>query len=165
MDRIRTLRYSLPGRQLTFKDWAPAIAMVGVYGIFFAEIAAYRIGSKRMSKLGIDYSAHQEPSAGADAHGHSHNHEGASSDGESHGHGHGHATSPVKSAVDLEKSASDSDSTLAHAPSNAEASAQLIAVAVLEFGVVLHSVIIGLTLAVNEDFITLFIVLIFHRTF
>jgi zinc transporter 1/2/3 len=27
----------------------------------------------------------------------------------------------------------------------------------------LHSVIIGLTLAVNENFITLFIVIIFHR--
>lgn len=44
-----------------------------------------------------------------------------------------------------------------------EGLSQLVAVAVLEFGVVLHSVIIGLTLAVNEEFITLFIVIIFHR--
>jgi zinc transporter 1/2/3 len=47
--------------------------------------------------------------------------------------------------------------------SSAEGISQLIAVAVLEFGVMLHSVIIGLTLAVNENFITLFIVIIFHR--
>ena len=40
---------------------------------------------------------------------------------------------------------------------------QLISVAILEFGVVLHSILIGLTLAVNEDFIVLFVVLIFHR--
>jgi zinc transporter 1/2/3 len=33
----------------------------------------------------------------------------------------------------------------------------------LEFGVVLHSILIGLTLAVDEDFIVLFVVLIFHR--
>ena len=46
---------------------------------------------------------------------------------------------------------------------SAEGISQLIAVSVLEFGVMLHSVIIGLTLAVNEDFITLFIVIIFHR--
>ena len=41
--------------------------------------------------------------------------------------------------------------------------AQLISIAILEFGVVLHSILIGLTLAVDEDFIILFIVLIFHR--
>lgn len=154
---------------LTLQDFAPACALGAVYFIFFLEIAAYRIGSKRMNKLGIDYNAHQEPSAASDAHGHSH-----SADGDGHGHGHDHSHdhghshghghgSPAESTVDVEKSASDSNSTLAHAPSNAEATAQLIAVAVLEFGVILHSVIIGLTLAVNENFITLFIVLIFHR--
>lgn len=41
--------------------------------------------------------------------------------------------------------------------------AQFISIAILEFGVVLHSVLIGLTLAVDENFIILFIVLIFHR--
>lgn len=41
--------------------------------------------------------------------------------------------------------------------------AQLVGVAILEFGIVLHSVIIGLTLAVDDGFRTLFIVLIFHR--
>jgi zinc transporter 1/2/3 len=43
--------------------------------------------------------------------------------------------------------------------------AQILGVAILEFGVVLHSVIIGLTLAVDDGFTTLFIVLIFHRKF
>lgn len=44
--------------------------------------------------------------------------------------------------------------------------AQLTAVFILEFGVVFHSVFVGLTLAVaGEEFITLFIVLIFHQTF
>jgi zinc transporter 1/2/3 len=46
-----------------------------------------------------------------------------------------------------------------------EAAKQLIGVAVLEFGVVLHSIIIGLTLAVNDNFIILFIVIIFHRAY
>ena len=40
---------------------------------------------------------------------------------------------------------------------------QFISIAILEFGVVLHSVLVGLTLAVDEDFIVLFIVLVFHR--
>ena len=41
--------------------------------------------------------------------------------------------------------------------------AQVIGIAILEFGVFLHSVLVGLTLAVDENFIILFIVLIFHR--
>lgn len=44
-------------------------------------------------------------------------------------------------------------------------SGQIMGVATLEFGVCLHSVIIGLTLAVTEDsgFDVLFIVIIFHQ--
>jgi len=40
---------------------------------------------------------------------------------------------------------------------------QFISIAILEFGVVLHSVLVGLTLAVDENFVVLFIVLVFHR--
>lgn len=44
--------------------------------------------------------------------------------------------------------------------------AQLTAVGVLEFGIIFHSVFIGLTLAVSgNEFTTLFIVLVFHQTF
>jgi zinc transporter 1/2/3 len=45
-------------------------------------------------------------------------------------------------------------------------SAQLTAVFILEFGVIFHSVFIGLTLAVSgPEFVTLYIVLVFHQTF
>ena len=62
----------------------------------------------------------------------------------------------------------DEEAIIGQVPTNelsheAEGAAQLIAVAVLEFGIILHSVIIGLTLGVTDDFITLFIVIIFHR--
>ncbi|KAF1841714.1 Zip-domain-containing protein [Cucurbitaria berberidis CBS 394.84] len=44
--------------------------------------------------------------------------------------------------------------------------AQLTAVFILEFGVIFHSIFIGLTLAVaGDEFITLYIVLVFHQTF
>ncbi|GAA5925512.1 uncharacterized protein JCM15063_005045 [Sporobolomyces koalae] len=43
--------------------------------------------------------------------------------------------------------------------------AQIIGVGILEFGVILHSFIIGLTLAVNAEFVPLFCVLIFHQAF
>jgi zinc transporter 1/2/3 len=43
--------------------------------------------------------------------------------------------------------------------------AQLTAIFVLEFGVIFHSIFIGLTLAVTDNFIILFVVLVFHQTF
>lgn len=44
--------------------------------------------------------------------------------------------------------------------------AQLTSIFILEFGIIFHSVFIGLTLAVSgPEFITLFIVLVFHQTF
>ena len=51
-----------------------------------------------------------------------------------------------------------------HTTTPALASAQLVGIAILEFGVILHSFLIGLTLAVTENFKILFIVLVFHRT-
>jgi zinc transporter 1/2/3 len=44
--------------------------------------------------------------------------------------------------------------------------AQMTAIFILEFGIIFHSVFIGLTLAVSgSEFDTLFVVLIFHQTF
>ncbi|KAI9802728.1 MAG: hypothetical protein M1825_002750 [Sarcosagium campestre] len=43
---------------------------------------------------------------------------------------------------------------------------QMTAIFILEFGVIFHSIFIGLTLAVaGEEFITLYVVLVFHQTF
>jgi solute carrier family 39 (zinc transporter), member 1/2/3 len=45
-------------------------------------------------------------------------------------------------------------------------SAQLTAIFILEFGVIFHSIFVGLTLAVaGEEFTTLYVVLVFHQTF
>lgn len=44
--------------------------------------------------------------------------------------------------------------------------AQLTGIFILEFGVIFHSIFIGLTLAVSgEEFITLYVVLVFHQSF
>jgi solute carrier family 39 (zinc transporter), member 1/2/3 len=77
----------------------------------------------------------QGPSTQSSSHSHSHTHS------HSHNHGSGHL----------------GDSALA----------QLVGIAILEFGVLLHSVLIGLTLAVTgpDQFVVLFVVLVFHQTF
>ncbi|WRT64880.1 uncharacterized protein IL334_001816 [Kwoniella shivajii] len=165
-------------------DWAPAIAMAAVYGIFFAEVAAYRIGTKRLEKLGVNYSSHAHDET--DAHAHTHNHDPPLSVDTSvpahqhhlhpsssniHSHSHAHEdTDPRLQAISEKHLKHDAESgseseTVNQLPSNAEATAQLVAVGVLEFGVVLHSIIIGLTLGVTDEFITLFIVIIFHQMF
>ena len=55
-----------------------------------------------------------------------------------------------------------------HKPSHEveDYAAQMTAIFILEFGVIFHSIFVGLTLAVaGEEFITLYIVLVFHQTF
>lgn len=148
--------------------------MAAIYGIFFAEVAAYRMGTARLARLGINYSSHADDHT--DAHAHDHRHP-APLNVDTSGpvdplHVHPSrletdtAVSPISAtrekAKDLESADNQSINSL---PSSAEAAAQLIGVAVLEVGVILHSVIIGLTLAVNEDFTTLFVVIIFHQMF
>ena len=44
-------------------------------------------------------------------------------------------------------------------------SSQMTAIFILEFGVIFHSIFIGLTLAVTDNFVILFVVLVFHQIF
>jgi solute carrier family 39 (zinc transporter), member 1/2/3 len=53
-----------------------------------------------------------------------------------------------------------------HTEDDTNFAAQMTAVFILEFGVIFHSIFIGLTLAVaGEEFVILYIVLVFHQTF
>ncbi|KAG6845512.1 hypothetical protein H0H87_008409 [Tephrocybe sp. NHM501043] len=71
------------------------------------------------------------------------------------------------SSTDIESHGQHDDHAhAAHANTVADSpAAQIIGVAILEFGVALHSILIGLTLAVDPDFKVLFVVLVFHQTF
>ncbi|KAG9312726.1 ZIP-like iron-zinc transporter [Chiua virens] len=116
-----------------------ALAMLSLYGIFIVEIIAFRVGTAKLAALGIQHDAH--------------------------GHGVGsHAAHGPEGAFEEQKSMA----TLETSPTNHfddSAAAQIIGVFILEFGVLLHSLLIGLTLAVSSDFIVLFVVIIFHQTF
>lgn len=50
-------------------------------------------------------------------------------------------------------------------PGLSAAASEILGVAILEFGVIFHSVIIGITLGTTNDFTVLFIVIIFHQMF
>ncbi|KAJ1306955.1 hypothetical protein OPQ81_007935 [Rhizoctonia solani] len=135
--------------------WVPAIAMMAVFFIFFVELAAYRWGTAKLDALGVK---------AYDNHGHAHDTAGRHS-------AHGPEIAE-QGDTNAEKMANQSDSEIGSDQDIPRSSrithsalAQLLGVGILEFGVVFHSILIGMTLAVDEDFIILFIVLIFHQMF
>jgi hypothetical protein len=75
-------------------------------------------------------------------HGHGHGH------GHDHGHGHGDSYEEEREGI-----------------LSSSSFAQILSVVILEFGVVFHSFIIGMTLSVSTEFIPLLVVLTFHQLF
>ena len=127
--------------------------MTAVFFLFFAELIAFRWGTARLTKLGENYDTH--------AHGHGYT-----------AHGPEGVNDPTTVATTEPKSSRSSDSesqtqaVVQHTTTHGSSPlAQIVAVIILEFGVIFHSVIIGLTLAVDEAFKVLFIVIVFHQMF
>jgi solute carrier family 39 (zinc transporter), member 1/2/3 len=125
--------------------------MASVFGIFIAEFFAFRIGTAYMERIGINVEPH-----------------GAQEIVESHtSHEHRPHDNTTKDDVDdgLRDMERRKDSDRDPAPpyddpsaAAASPSAQIIGVLILEFGVIFHSIIIGLTLATSDRFTVLFIV-------
>ncbi|KAG8680592.1 high-affinity Zn(2+) transporter zrt1, partial [Ceratobasidium sp. 395] len=135
-------------------SWAPALAMISVFLVFFVEMAAFRWGTAKLDALGAKaYDTHGHAQEGAGRHG-----------------AHGPETSippPTNTLSNPEKMSVESDPELGRPKMvlTDSALAQILGVVILEFGVVFHSVLIGMTLAVDADFTVLFVVLIFHQMF
>jgi zinc transporter 1/2/3 len=136
--------------------YALALCLLSIFSIFIVELIAFRWGTARLSKLGHRHDAHGHGVGGHSAHG----------------------PEAVPSAI-VSKPYPDPEASIEGSTHSAEtdhhhhhdrdhpgsALAQIVGIAILEFGVLLHSVLIGLTLAVDEEFKILFIVLVFHQTF
>ncbi|KAH6976050.1 Zinc/iron permease [Ilyonectria sp. MPI-CAGE-AT-0026] len=150
-------------------DWAEAIALMTVIVMFFVEMLA-----SRMMDDGAE-------------HGHSHSHSHGDIDTElDPAMDFIAAKKPEKALTseelsqntDVEREARPSEagyapggeSHLAHQREHKEGDSsslggQLLAIFILEFGVVFHSVFIGLTLGTTDDLVVLLIVLVFHQMF
>lgn len=151
--------------------YAFAICLVTLFLLFFAELMAFRFIDKKLGSLAEG--------------GHSHSHFGETSayvkenevkDDDSDYQQADNAT--TKSTDDVVKAYPNH---FAHANQHQDMEAigtpandydkeqyygQLLAVFVLEFGVVFHSVFVGLTLAVaGDEFKTLYVVIVFHQLF
>ncbi|KAG7530859.1 hypothetical protein FFLO_04766 [Filobasidium floriforme] len=174
-------------------NWASAIAMLAVYFIFFVEFAAYRVGTSRMRRLKMRRVVEVDGRAGVggegggesgelevDALGHRLSRRTSNLPVRLDEEAHTHSTATAlpltlslglgnleaaKSTETLETADFTADVTPEYDTTTTDGVAQLIAVGILEFGVIMHSVFIGLTLVVNEEFTTLFVVIVFHQMF
>lgn len=134
---------------ITTYPWVEGISLMTIFVLFFIELMAMR-----SFLFGKDSHSHNPDATDAQA-GPVVDH--SADDGHTPGKDHlGHSRSHVDS--DLEDNEGE---TLAEAYA-----AQMTAIFILEFGVIFHSVFVGLTLAVaGEEFNTLYTVLVFHQTF
>ncbi|GAA5860747.1 hypothetical protein JCM1840_001950 [Sporobolomyces johnsonii] len=142
--------------------YAFGICLVSLYSIFVVQIVSFRLGSARLAKLGLTNPPHM----------HVVGHPGhiQAQDAAATVAGLDGAATAGSQINSMEKGEADSvveEKPFHDASEENPLIAQIMGVATLEFGVVFHSVIIGLTLAVtgDDEFTTLFIVIIFHQMF
>ncbi|KAF2476565.1 low-affinity zinc ion transporter-like protein [Lindgomyces ingoldianus] len=155
---------------ITEYPWVEGIALMTIMLMFFLELMTMRYGN-----FGGEHSH---------SHGHSHPSalpQGSNSDdislnspkkyetrGESPGHGHHHTPGEdhLGHAREHTDNAIVNPDWLEHGIVPETYAAQITAIFILEFGVIFHSIFVGLTLAVaGSEFVTLYIVLVFHQTF
>ncbi|KAJ7509687.1 ZIP-like iron-zinc transporter [Mycena galericulata] len=128
--------------------YALALCLLSIFSIFIVELIAFRWGTSKLEKIGLHHDPHGHFTGSHAAHG-----------------PEGSQTSPKENVVDVEEQRHDHHHHGGLKHLDDSASAQIVGIAILEFGVLLHSVLIGLTLAVDEGFKILFVVIVFHQTF
>lgn len=144
------LRNSCLTGPITEYSWVEGIILMTILVLFVVELMVMRYAR---------FGQNDQPDIESHRHSHSENDEDATPDernsmaprGDNLGSSGRH-----QSAEMLEKTTISTE----------EYMAQLTSIFILEFGIVFHSVFIGLTLAVSgEEFTTLYIVLVFHQLF
>ncbi|KAG7091802.1 hypothetical protein E1B28_008205 [Marasmius oreades] len=156
------------GERWSDYPYALALCMLSIFLLFLVEVIAFRWGTAKLAKLGATYDKHGHEAGGTQA---AHRPEDdtnrakgpfVNAEKKHHHHHHHHHAYDVQAKTTT--ASTSAPKPHAHGVLN-NPLAQIIGIAILEFGVVLHSVLIGLTLAVDEQFKVLFIVLAFHQTF
>ncbi|KAH9852172.1 ZIP zinc/iron transport family [Lenzites betulinus] len=162
--------------------YALGICLLSIFLIFITELIAFRWGTAMLARIGLAHDAHGHGLASHAAHGPETDHatqaviaKQQGSDGsltrEKNGDVESQHSIEHEDRVHYPQAHSDVEKHNGHHTHNHggalgdSATAQIIGVAVLEFGVLLHSVLIGLTLAVDDEFKILFVVIVFHQMF
>ena len=164
---------------ITAYDWAAGICLMTIFVMFTVELIVSRfdIFGGHAHDLKVEHSGPAENIRNKDSHASdapsSHDQDveaGTAKEGRAGNNGHASSTVPgLPHDVSYPPGGEDH---LGHQHEHFENdsyqafAAQMMAIFILEFGVIFHSIFIGLTLAVSGDeFKVLYIVLVFHQTF
>ncbi|KAL8992493.1 MAG: hypothetical protein Q9169_007060 [Polycauliona sp. 2 TL-2023] len=143
---------------ITDYDWVAGIALMTIFVLFFTELMAMRFATfdhdhatenelerRSPSQSNLD----RKISTSSNTHTPGEDHLGHNREHDNHDHSH---SEPYDYGLGRKR--------------HEDYAAQMTAIFILEFGVIFHSIFIGLTLAVaGEEFETLYVVLVFHQTF
>ena len=148
-------------------SWVPAIALTAVMFTFLLDFGAewYVENQYRLPHAHSDVEGAITSGAGADAH--TLNGQNDHSGHHQHLHSADQEERPARPALNRDK-LDDLENFPTSASSTAERTfrEQIVAFIILEFGVIFHSVMIGLNLGVaGDEFSTLYPVIVFHQAF
>ncbi|EGP92336.1 uncharacterized protein MYCGRDRAFT_66160 [Zymoseptoria tritici IPO323] len=160
---------------ITDYTWVEGIALMTIFVLFFVEIMAMRFATFGQNDHPHDINIEEnsaehvpkeleyqdEASTSKEGGAPAKQHRGSFAPGNDHlGHTRDHVD-----AGDNDKTAEVAELGVKKFDADSYA-ARMTALMILEFGIIFHSVFIGLTLAVaGEEFNTLYVVLVFHQTF
>ncbi len=157
---------------ITEYDWVEGIALMTVFAIFFTELMAMRYATFGHAHSHADEESLTKRSdpprprnqsthtPGEDHLSHSRTHV----DNEEHSSGKTDLPPPTIPEENMRSDLLPEDKSVPHEIE--DYAAQMTAIFILEFGVIFHSIFVGLTLAVaGSEFDTLYVVLVFHQTF
>ncbi|KAL8726723.1 MAG: hypothetical protein Q9166_006518 [cf. Caloplaca sp. 2 TL-2023] len=139
---------------ITEYAWVEGIALMTVFVLFFTEIMAMRFATfdhHHITEHELEHRGNgdRKSSSGSNGHAPGEDHLGHNREHDGHDHQHLETYNIGLGRKHVEDYA-----------------AQMTAIFILEFGVIFHSIFVGLTLAVaGEEFNTLYVVLVFHQTF
>ena len=148
---------------ITSYDWAEGIALMTIFVIFFIELMAMRFAT-----FGHNHDEENEQGTYGDTL--QIRSSRSSSNGQRHTPGEDHL-SHTRDHVEHDEGAIETPRNHLTATKDKpheveDYAAQMTAIFILEFGVVFHSIFVGLTLAVTgSEFSILYVVLVFHQTF
>ncbi len=150
---------------ITLYDWAEGIALMTIFILFFIELMAMRFAT-----FGHRYDSDEEQEQKTHEHIPQKRASRSSSSGQRHTPGEDHL-GHTRDHIELDESPPEPEmpsvtTTRLRAHESEDYAAQMTAIFILEFGVIFHSIFVGLTLAVaGSEFNVLYIVLVFHQTF
>ncbi|KAJ5458799.1 hypothetical protein N7530_010743 [Penicillium desertorum] len=142
------LRNSCLTGPITEYSWVEGIILMTIVVMFFVELMVMRYAR---------FGQNDQPDVENHIHSHLDDDENATTD---------ERNRVVPSYDNLDRPWRHQDTEMSEKTGMEGYMAQLTSIFILEFGIVFHSVFIGLTLAVSgEEFTTLYIVIVFHQTF